>query len=261
MHDASASPNLPAPLAAPEPSAPPSSLPGRLAALAALAVSGCCLVVSAGMWPLNLEWIPGFTALVILYAVAAAGLWSGRGWARYLGLGTALWGLVCFVQATFVIGPQRFALAGIALHALMLLFTLVQRPAEGGAVDRRHAFAMTCANAALPCALVYGLAPQHDWLVGAGVIGGAAVVVAACAGLGRGRTWGLFAALFGAVLIAVTTARAPAAGWLVHPHPILPNENPLALLGLGVAASSMAFIAVTPYFGPIVRFLMRPSSE
>ena len=71
------------------------------------------------------------------------------------------------------------------------------------------------------------------------------------------KTWGLLAALFGAGLIAVTIASARQVGWLMHPHPLLPNENPLALLGLGVAAATFAFGAAVPYLGPIVRFLVR----
>jgi hypothetical protein len=232
----------------------PTSICNTIAALVSAGVGGLSLVVAGGMWPDNLEWAPAFAALAGLYLLAAFGLWRGRGWGRFVGLGVGLWGLACFGETAVVIGVPPWVIAGLALHSLMLVFAGACR-AE--VVERRHGFALTMVGAALPCALIYGLAPQHDWLTSAGVLGGAAVVVAATAGLGRGRTWGLLAALAGAVLIATTTAAARPLGWLLHPHPILPNENPLALLGLGIAASILAFAATVPYLGPIVRFLAR----
>ncbi len=230
------------------------TLLGRIAAVATATLAAGSVLVTAGMWPLNAEWMPAFVGLVGLYAVLTYGLWTGRSWSRFTAMGVSIWGLACFLEASIFLGIVPLTLTGLALHALVLIFAGLMR-AE--AFDRRHAFALVMASAAVPSALIYGLAPQHDWLTTAGVLGGAGVVVAATAGLGRGKTWGLLAALFGAGLIAVTIAFARHVGWLVHPHPILPNENPLALLGLGVAAATFAFGAAVPYLGPIVRFLVR----
>lgn len=238
--------------------AAPPSFSSRSAAIAALAVGLASLVVAGGMWPDNLEWAPAFVGLAALYGVTAAGLWSGRRWGRFLGLGLGLWGLTCFVESAVVVGMHGWLGLGLGLHVLLLAGAAFGR---SSGVDRRHGFAMTMAGAALPCALIYGLAPQSELLVAAGVLGGAATLVAATAGLGRGKSWGLLAALAGAGAIAATTAAAPALGWLAHPHPILPNENPLALFGLGVAASTLAVLAVVPYLGPIARFLFAGPSR
>lgn len=227
----------------------------RLIALGFAVNTGVCAFIAVGMAPLNTEWIPAWAALTLINLVAVYAHWVGRDWARGYGLGLALWALVCSAQSTFVLGLQPFVTAGMAGMVLLVGLLLLDRR-EGGP-GGRHLVSMVLASAAVPCAVIYGLAPQHTWLVTAGVLGGAGVVVSGAWGVCRGRTWGLLAGLAGAILLSVTVAKAQHAGWLLHPHPILPNSNPLALLGLGITGSVLSLASSLVFLAPIVRFLVR----
>ena len=245
----------------PTPSDPPEA-PGaglrilsRLAALGFMVNVVLCVVVAAGMAPLNTEWIPAWSGLALINLVAVYAHWTGRDWARGYGLGLALWALICTTQSTFVLGLQPLITAGMGGMLLLVAVQLLDRR-EGGPTGR-HLLSMVLASTAVPCAVIYGLAPQHSWQVTAGVLGGALVVVSGAWGVCRGRTWGLLAGLAGAILISVTIAQAQHAGWLLHPHPLLPDSNPIALLGLGIAGAVLSFASTLPFLVPIIRFLRR----
>jgi len=214
-----------------------------------------CGVIAAGMVPLNTEWIPGWAGLALVFSMAAYAQWTARPWARGYGLGITVWGLAGTVQATFVLGAEPLVLSVVGILAVLVVVQLSARGNDepGG----RHLVSLMLASAAVPCAVIYGLAPQHTWLVSAGVLGGAALVSGGAWGVCRGRTWGLLLGLVGAVLVSVTIARAQHLGWLVHPHPLLPNENPLALLGLGIASAVLSFASALVFVVPMVRFLRR----
>lgn len=214
-----------------------------------------CGVIAAGMAPLNTEWIPGFTGLGLIYLVAARAQWTGRSWARGYGLGIAVWGLVANVQASFVLGPGPLLLVAMGVCLGLVVLQLLARGSNEP--SGRLLLSMILASAAVPCAVIYGLAPQHTWLVSAGVLGGALLVVSGAWGVCRGRTWGLLVGLGGAILITVTIAEAQHVGWLLHPHPLLPRSNPLALLGLGIAGAVLSFVSTLLFLSPMVRFLLR----
>lgn len=231
----------------------------RLAAVLLTGIAAMCGVIAAGMVPLNTEWIPGWIGLTLIYLVAAHAQWTGRRWARGYGLGITLWGLVANVEALLVLGLQPLLLTAVGLCLALVLLQLLGRGRDepGG----RLLLSMMFASAAVPCAMIYGLAPQHTWLVSAGVLGGALLVVSGAWGVCRGRTWGLLVGLAGAISITVTIAKAQHVGWLLHPHPLLPRDNPLALLGLGIAGAGLSFAATLLFVAPMVRFLVRATPE
>jgi hypothetical protein len=244
----------------PEPpttSDPPRPVALRLAGLLSAAVAAMSAVIAVSMLPENAEWLRGWLGLAAVYGVAAVGLWRGRPWARWYALGMALWGLVAFVESAVVVGPLPFFAAGGVVH-LLLVGALIFARSAPAAPRGRLAFAMVASGAAVPCAALYALAPQQTLAVTLGVLGGALVLAAGTWGICRGRTWGLFAALGGAALVVLTITRGAAVlGWLRHEHFLLPSSNPLALQALGIAAASLAVLAVIPFLWPMARFVLR----
>ncbi len=212
-------------------------------------------VIAAGMAPLNTEWIPAWSALAMTYLVGAHAQWTARPWARGYGLGIAIYCLFSSLQAVLVLGLHPLAMTGATVCALLVVLQLLCRGDDEPA--GRHLLSMVLASMAVPCAVVYGLAPQHTWLVTAGVLGGAAVAVSGTWGVCRGRTWGLFASLAGAILITVSLFSAQHAGVLHHPHPILPNTGSLALLAMGIVSATLCFGSALVFLVPIIRFLRR----
>lgn len=227
----------------------------RIASVGLLGVAGLCGYIAAEMVPLNTEWIAGWVGLALVCAVGAHAQWNGRPWARGYGLGITVWGLVVSAQACFVLGPHPFTLTGLAgMAALTLLQLLGRGESEPGG---RHLLSMALASAAVPCATIYGLAPQHTLLVSGGVLGGALVVLAGAWGVCRGRTWGLLLGLAGSIVMGLTLAQAQTVGWLQHPHPLLPQTKPLALLALGIAGVGLSFLSSAIFLAPMVRFVLR----
>jgi len=227
----------------------------RLASLTAAVIALGSAVVAATMLPNNTEWIPAWLGLAAVFGAASRGLWQGKGWAHAFALGLSLWGLVCFVESSIVAGICPFFVVGTVLHAgLVGLLLLTWR---GWGLHGRLAFTTAAVGAALPCAALYALAPQQSWTVTLGVLGGALVLAAGTWGICRGRTWGLLAALAGAVGVVLTITEAAALGWLQYDHVFLPSSNPLALQVLGLAAAVLAVAAVAPWLGSMLRFLVR----
>lgn len=231
----------------------------RVAAAIAAGVAVMVAIIAWGLFPSNSEWIPAWSALGALYAVTAVGLWRLRRWSRWFALGLGLWGLVCFVQSSLVVGTVPLIVAGVAVHAGFVAALLLMPGFDGELRQGRLAFSMVTASAAVPCAAIYGLAPQNSLGVAAGVLGGALAVAAGAWGVCRGRTWGLLAGIGGALIVAVTVADARHAGWLLHPHPLLPSRNPLALLALGIAAAALALLSTVPFWSAMARVLRRGS--
>jgi hypothetical protein len=224
----------------------------RAAALLAAVPVLVFAISGIGMWPENLEWIPGFSFMALVYAVAGMALWRRPAAARWIVFGMAACGLVSSLQSIYVAGPLPLLVGGAAGHLLWSITLLLIR---SPGVDRRMAFSSTMAGASLPCAILYGFAPQQDLGTTIAVVGGALLVAAATVAVGKGKTVGLLLALVGAGVIASTLFQARHLGWIEHPHPFVPTDNPLALLAAGIASLVLCCAAVAPYLIPMLRFL------
>lgn len=222
----------------------------RIAAGLALVPAGVCASVGALLGPADVGWGPLWGSLAVVYVLVAAALWREHPASRPAGLALALGGLVCSAQGWVVAGPSPLMIGGVAGHALWSMAVLLT-PRR---LSRRQASAIFLASASVPCAIIYGLAPQQDLAAMLGMLAGAMLVLGSAVGISRGRTWGLLLAPVGAIAICTTVAGAPQCGCLADAHPMLPQAG-LAVMAMGVAAAVLSTVAFAVYVAPIVRFL------
>lgn len=211
-----------------------------------------CATIGGLLGPADVEWMPLWGALASVYVVLAAALWREHPAARPVGLALALGGLACSIQGWVVAGPMPLMLWGVVGHGVWTA-SLLFVPRR---VSRRNGVAVALAGAAIPCALMYGLAPQQDPWTTVGMLTGAGLVLTSALGVSRGRTWGLLLAPLGAVAVGSTVASSPRCGCLTDGHPLLPEAG-LAITALGVAAAVLATLAFLVYVAPMVRFVRR----
>lgn len=236
--------------------------------LSALVASALMTLTGATMSAYDAGWRLPWGALGTAYFVTALALARRARWARGFGLGLGLWGVALNLEALVMLssfgypaepmtlGAKVFFGSGLAASMLLTGATAATRT-EGQ--PRRVLASLVFAAASVPCALVYGLAPQASWLVSAAVLAAASLVAAGSTGIARGKTWGLFASIAGAVSLAGTLPFARELGWLHGPHPFLPTGNPLALHWLGMGAVGLAAMSVVPFVGPVMAFLLGKS--
>lgn len=224
----------------------------RLAGVMALAPAGVAAAIGFEMPATDASWIPAWSAIAVLYTALAVVIWQRRPFARSMALGVCLAGLISSVQGLMVAGPQPILLLGAVGHGLWTVALLAARTD----LDRRHQAALACAGAAVPCAVMFGLAPQQEPITTLGVFVGAALVVACTIGLAKGKTWGLLIAPLASAAVILSVGHATGAGHLSAPHPMLP-DNPIALTALGVSAAILCAMSFVFYLGPLVRFLRR----
>ncbi len=227
----------------------------RVAAVATLLLSAAAAMFAYGSLQANLVWLPAWIALSALYTVAGVGVWRAEPWAPSLTLGVVLWGGLAWTQSMFGLGvnPLTVTAAGGHWAAVALLAVTPSM------LERRHRVSLAMAGAALPGAVLFGLAPMQTLTVSAVLMVGTALLFAMAMGIARGRTWGLLAAGLAVPMIVAGVVLAPATVGMEGPHPMLPAwvqfRGVLLLRFVGVVAASLAFASVLPFFGPIVRFV------
>ncbi len=237
------------------------------AAVAALALSYFCVLyglIAFGA-PVELRpWRAAFAALASCYITAFLGLASGWFWARWFASGLAWSGAMMGLAGLVMVGWQPAVAIYGALHGAVVILLGGPKMAERyeGQAGWRERFRVddfgvgrvrkyvTRAAAALPGLILWALAPRDQ---GALVSGGLAVLVlAAGAGVLRGRTWGLLATCSAAGALAwggmsAVSAGVSSAGWpgvLVHAG---------ASAG-AIAAAVLLAAAAAPFVGPAVRY-------
>jgi hypothetical protein len=242
----------------------PSHAP-KLAASAAVGTAALMFATGATMQTVDAPWRLPWAAMGVAYLVAAWAIRARTVWARGFAIGLGLWGVALNVEALVMLSPYGLPAApmtvgamlffgmGLALQALLTGAALKLRRAD---VSTRAVVSLVLASGALPCALIYGLAPQSSWLVSVAVVAAASLVVAGGTGIAKGKTWGLLAQIAGAASLAATLPFASELGWLAGHHPFLPTGNPLALRWLGIGAVMLASGATLPFLGPIVAYLL-----
>ncbi len=239
-------------------SVPSSSVIPRVAAVLVLGLSCIAAMNAYATIAAGADWLAAWTAASALYTVVGAGLWRRTPWARSLGLGVVLWGLLAWVQSMFAgLGFQPLLLGIVGGHAAVAALLAIA-PCE---LQPRHRWSLLLAGAALPGALMYGFAPLADPQTRVMLVGGAALLFAMAVGLSRGRTWGLLAALPAVPMLCTGAFVAPAVVPISLMHPLLAADvmphGVLLLRFLGVSAAVLACASVLPFAGPVVRFLRR----
>jgi hypothetical protein len=192
--------------------------------------------------------MPMFLALGATYLIGFFGLVAGWFWARWFTMGLAFSGLVMAVLMGWQVGLETIVLIWGGTHLGALLSLLGQGPAAlfDGRKDWRQRFrmddnaanrlgkAIMRAGASLPYLILAGLAPKQGMGMVLG-LGALALAVLGIRALVRLRTWGLFALVGAAGLIALT-----------------PPDLTYALSGtLSVLAPLFLIAAVLPFVGPI----------
>ena len=236
----------------------PSPLVPKIAALTVLGLSCVAAMTAFGTLEMGAQWLPAWASASALYTVAAVGLWRGAPWSRSLTLGVVTWGLVAWVQSSIaLLGPLPLVLGVIGGH-LVAVGLLLASPCG---LERRHRISLVLAGAALPGALMFGLAPLQDPTTRVMLVGGAGLLFSMSVGLVRGRTWGLFAGLLAVPMLATGAFVAPPTVSITFMHPLLPEGSMpggvLLLRLLGVTSAALALASVVPFVGPVVRFVSR----
>ncbi len=239
----------------PRDSASSSSLIPRVAAVLVLGLSCIAAMNAYATVAAGGDWLPAWTAASALYTVVGAGLWRRTPWARSLGLGVVLWGLLAWVQSMFAgLGFQPLLLGIVGGHAVVACLLAIA-PCD---LQPRHRWSLLLAGAALPGALMYGFAPLADPQTRVMLVGGAALLFTMAVGLARGRTWGLLAALPAVPMLCTGAFVAPAVVPIALMHPLLcadvMPQGVLLLRFLGVSAAVLACASVLPFAGPVARF-------
>ncbi len=238
------------------PTAPPLLL--RASSLVVFALSCVAAMNAYGTLGVGADWLAAWVSASALYSVAGVGLWRGAPWARSLTLGMVTWGLIAWVQSMFAgLGGHPLILGVIAGHGLAVVL-LAFAPCD---LERRHRWSLVLAGAALPGALMYGLAPLQEATTRIMLVGGAGLLFSMAVGIARGRTWGLLAAVAAVPMLCSGAFVAPPVVSIALMHPLLPQgvmpHGVLLIRFLGISAGVLAFASVLPFAGPIVRFVRR----
>lgn len=234
----------------------PTSLVHRVAAVVVLALSCVAATAAFGTVELGAAWLPAWTAASALYTIAGVGLWRGVPWARSLTLGVVGWGLATWVQSAFAcFGADPLVLAVIGGHVLAVGATAL----ASCDLAPRHRISLLLAGAALPGALIFGLAPLQDPATRVLLVGGAALLFSMTVGLARGRTWGLGMGLVAVPMLVCGAFAAPSTLTIVDMHPMLDPmpQGTLLLRFLGISTACLAVASVLPFVGPVLRFVRR----
>gem|GEM_PF-2437096 len=234
-----------------------SSIP-RAAAVLVLGLSCVAAMTAFGTVQMGAAWLPAWGAASALYTIAAVGLWRRAPWARSLTLGVVTWGLIAWVQSSIAcLGALPLVLGVIVGHAAALGLLLL----APCLLEVRHRWSLMLAGAALPGALMFGLAPLQDPSTRLLLVGGATLLFGMSTGLARGRTWGLLAGVLAVPMLASGAFIAPSTVSIAFMHPLLPEAHApsgvLLLRFLGVSSAVLATASVMPFVGPVVRFVRR----
>lgn len=207
-------------------------------------------------------WGRVFGALAGVYGVGFVGLVAGYFWARWFTIGLGLYGLIGAALSIWQIGPEPVLVFYGATHALASLVLWGDRmalPFDGRAdwrskyhldenATHRLGKSIIRVGVMLPMIVMYALAPREG---GMGLeLVGLALLGAGAWGLMRMRSWGLLALGAGGV--------ATLAG-LSGDSDFTATVNGDQMMGLGLAAALLAIAAITPFAGPIARYVTRRS--
>lgn len=237
-------------------------LTGERKALAAavLALYGLLFVVVAMSPPPG--WQACFTALALVYGLGFFGLVAGYFWARWYAIGLGISGAVSSAISMWQIGLEPILIFYGATHGAIsaLLWGVAMAKGFDGRPEWRARFhldesatnklgkSVIRLGISLPYVVMYGLAPREGAGAALLALGGLALVAVGTWALFALRTWGVVA-LAGAAALLV--AAAPATPFAVA----LGNGYGVAVGLSGAAAVALLVAAVTPFAGPVVRYL------
>lgn len=229
---------------------------------AILTVAGAYL--AAGFWPGDPGWaVAGWGGTAVFAAVAVL-LWRGVSWAAPIAMGLAGFSLGLWVESTIALtlwagdsaaANTSFWTCTAAVVASTLASGLLWTIPRTFAL--RHLAALALAGASTVPAVVFAMAPTQSGGVALAMAIGSLTVLAGAVAVGRGRTWGLFANLAGAAVLAVGVTFAPWLGTVSTAHALLPNCTGFLVDILGITAATLAGLSTAVYAAPLVRFVAR----
>jgi len=194
-----------------------------------------CLASGSGCGIGRTFFVAPALGLMALHATLALGVWTGRAWARWMGIGVGFAWVLCTSLIACAAPPAVLLFA--ALHAPLPLLLARQDDIHG-----RTSLSLLLTGMALPLALSLGLGELGLPAVSWALIAGSALVVFGAVGMARGRTWGLL--LLGAAGLTYLSATTI--------DPIMLERQAFQISGL-VALPLLA--ALVPFLKPMTAFL------
>jgi hypothetical protein len=207
-------------------------------------------------------WQACFTGLALVYGIAFFGVVAGYFWARWYAMGVGISGLVGALISMWQIGMEPVLLFYGATHAAVPLFLWGGGMANvfDGRAEWRTRFhldehatnrlgkAVIRLGISLPYVIMYALAPRE----GAGgallALTGAVLIGLGAWALSAMRTWSILALIGGAGALAASLPFTP-------PTIAIGTSHTLATGVLGAAAVALVLTSITPFVGPIARFV------
>lgn len=234
-----------------------------LAAVAILLLGARRFAFSFGFGQDDAQWTIPFAAVGLMHVPLAAALVFRRRWSGPASLGVAgltlvasVW-MLCRLEAASVRYDIAVSQSAVAWTAVLALVAAVLALVLPKCMSWRHACAVGFAAAAVKGALWFSLVPFQSVVVAVLTLLGAVTVFASAVAVARGRTWGLLAALVGALTIAVATRLAPASMPLAATHSWLPNGTAVNPGLAGFQTALLAAVAPMLYLLAMARFLLR----
>lgn len=207
-------------------------------------------------------WGAAFGSLAVIYGAGFLGIVAGYFWARWFVIGLGLWGLstgiISMLQLQSIEPILVFFVVSHAALAAMLWGTGMAKLFDGRQEWRqrfhldetgtnRLGKSVIRIGASLPYVVLFALTPREGAALA--LIGGSFVVAGAW-GVSQMRSWALPALAAGALtmLASIVTASSVA---------LVPLSSNLAINLDVVAFGAIGFtlLALTPFLGPVARFL------
>ena len=216
------------------------------------------------------EWVPVFTAMTLMYAVAFFSVAAEWFWGRWFAIGLGQWGITMMIMAwvttrslppAMIIFGVMHALISLCLGGEKMAATFDAKPAwrerwkldEQGVIRVRKS--VTRAASSLPALIMFALAPRE----GQAVFGWAAfaLVVAGFGGILANRAYGVIAMLAGAGVTGalVIFGEQPFASSAYFEREFFIRAGDATLMPVGIAAAVLVFAAALPFVKPMASYV------
>ncbi len=203
-------------------------------------------------------WQFSVLGLAALYLIGVIGWLARRPWAPWYSLGVGALGTIGLIDVFLAHGLTGVVTFGFPLHVCMLVAGLVEGWLQRPRLNLREILSTSLATAALPGALIFGLAPYESSATAVKVLVCSLSLLGSVIGLCRGRAWALLLLPAAAVGLVASVFTSPASVAMEVAHPMFPVNATVNVFGLGLASASLGVAALLPWVPALVRFFKSP---